>query len=807
MSDVLAFWFVCLAIGLIALPIAFVLLGRLPDAGAGLAFALGLVLAGYIYFILRVAHVLPFGRGGAVLAIALLALVSCAVAGRSRRFGETLRRSRWGIVAAACIFSAFFFLFVGYRSYLPDISGTEQPMDLMYLNATMQSKTYPPKDPWLAGHPASYYYFGYLQGGLVSQVAGVPASTGYNLTLAYTFGAAAAGIASLAFALACWAMRRARRRWWFAAAGVAVGFLLFLGSLEGVFELAAAHGDYSDSAYGAFGVDFLLPCTPAQEAANDTNCYRASPSPRTTHWYPTEYFFWFRGSRVIPDTITEFPAFSFILGDLHPHVMSIPLVLLALALSAATWRGRRRFDWQSHMRAPLTGVGLAVIFGALAFENAWDILTFTLVFAIAVLAANLRRGSPAEAIRGAASFLIPMVFAAVVLYAPWYVDFRSQAGGIYPYVGAGTRPAHAFLQFGVLGVAALLSLTWAWRHVSWREVRDTGIVLALVPLAPFAFWLALSSFHNDLSAAFDARTAGGWTTLAIYGLSAWGLSAAAVILAIRRQPAALAAALCAVGALLLYGTELFLIRDIFFDSSPRMNTVFKLSYQAWIVLSAGGAVAFMLALREAVTRRLSFGWLAAPAGALACAGLVYTVIAVPNRTEGLSKSVGLDGLTSLARSDPAQYALTQWVQQNVPPGDVVIESSGRHWGRDSKGNLVVTDPNVDYTDAANISSRTGRPVPIGWYFHEIQWRGDTTSNQSLFQSRQNLEDSVYTASSPAAAIAAMHDAGAKYVVVGRTEQTDFAGLMPDFGTFLDTVFSENGLAIYALPQDNQVATS
>lgn len=806
MSDVVAFWFICVVLGLIALPIAFAFFGRFPDAGAGTSFALGMVITGYLYFILRVAHVLPYGRGGAILAVAILAVVSSGVVGRSRRFNVTLRRSWRGIVASLCLFTVFFFLFVVYRSYLPAIAGTEQPMDLMYLNATMKSPSYPPEDPWLAGHPASYYYFGYLQGGLVSQAAGVPASTGYNLTLAYTFGAAAAGIASVVFALACWAMRRARARWWAVAAGIAIAFLLFLGSLEGVFELAAAHGEYSDSAYGAFGVDFLLPCTPQQVAANDTSCYRAENTPRTSTWYPDEYFFWFRASRVMPGTITEFPAFSFILGDLHPHVMSIPLVLLALSLAAAVWRGRRQLSWEVHRQAPFFGLALALVFGALSFENAWDILTFTALLALAVVARNLRHERPGAALRNAVTFLGPVVAGAVLLYIPWYIDFRSQAGGLYPYVGAGTSPAHAFLQFGVLGSAGLLALTWARRPMAGANVRPIALAMSLVPLVPFALWLVLCQIHGNLSDAFHARTSGGWVTLALYGLSAWALSTAAVCVAWKRHAAAIVPALCAVAALLLFGTELFVVRDIFFASSPRMNTVFKLSYQAWILLAAGGAVALVMALRRA---RLGApaGWLAAPVGLLACAGLVYTIVAVPNRTEGFRKTVGIDGLSALARSDPAQYALTQWVQQNVPPGDVIIESSGRHWGRDSKGNLVVTDPNVDYTDAASVSSRTGRPIPIGWYFHEIQWRGDTVANQAQFQSRQNLEDAVYTATTPAAAIAAMHEAGATFVVVGRTEQADFPGLMPKFDTFLDTVFSQDGLSVYALPQDRQVATS
>src|SRR5487761_2293160 len=206
MSHLLAFWAVSLLIAISVLPIAFVLFRRLPDAGAGLSFALGPVLTGYGYFILRTLNVLPFGRGGYLLALAGLALVSLTVAGRDRRFVATLRRTWMGWVVAAGIFTCFFFSYAAFRSYQPDINGTEQPMDFMYLNATLTSTSYPPKDPWLAGERASYYYFGYLQVGVLTATSGVPASTGYNLGLAFTFAAAAAGIASLAFATARWAL-------------------------------------------------------------------------------------------------------------------------------------------------------------------------------------------------------------------------------------------------------------------------------------------------------------------------------------------------------------------------------------------------------------------------------------------------------------------------------------------------------------------------------------------------------------------------------------------------------------------------
>ena len=85
MGAILAFWAVTLAAGVVAFPIVAPLLRRLPDRGAGMALALGVALLGYLYFMLRLLGVLELGRGGALLAIAVLALVSAAIAGRDRK--------------------------------------------------------------------------------------------------------------------------------------------------------------------------------------------------------------------------------------------------------------------------------------------------------------------------------------------------------------------------------------------------------------------------------------------------------------------------------------------------------------------------------------------------------------------------------------------------------------------------------------------------------------------------------------------------------------------------------------------------
>jgi len=798
MTDALAFWAAAIVVAACGFPIAAVVLRRLPDAGAGLSFPLGLLVTSYLYFILRCLHVLSAGRRDYFVAVLLAGLLAAAIVGRDRWIKVTWRRAWPGVVMAVAIFSFAFFGYTAFRSYNSEIGGTEQPMDLMYLNATLNSQEYPPKDPWLAGEPASYYYFGYVQSGVLTALSGAPASSGYNLALAYTFAAAATGICSLVYALARWVLGSRAKNAAAAAGVLAITLLLFVGSLSAVFEWSAAHEHYNAGLYRDFGVEWMLPCAPDQAE----NCYRGQMNPRTTEWYPTEYWFWWRGSRVIPQTITEFPFFSFLLGDLHPHVMSLPLALLALGVSAATWRGRGKLDWRRHRRAPLESALFAVLLGGLAFQNAWDVITFTAFFSVAVLARNLRGRGLLEAALGTVTYVAPLGMAGVVLYLPWLLDFSSQAGGFEPYVGAGTRPAHLLLQFGAVGLAGLATAAWSYRGLRRESAQNIALGTAWVPLVPFLGWIGMALATGELSDAVDARGAGGWVTMAIYAGSAWLLCFSAVALAAAKRALAFPAACAAFGVMLLYGSELFLIKDVFFGSVPRLNTVFKLSYQAWVLLSLGGAVGIVQALRN--VRRQPLGLVGAPAIALVALGLCYPLLAAFNRTNGFHGATSIDGLAAVAQADPGEYDLVQWISANTPRDAVVIEASGRRW-QPTGGSPVLADAGVDYSDAGRISARTGRATPIGWYFHEIQWRGDTPANRAEFVRRQDEVDAAYYSGDPERVKGVMREFGAEYLVVGRVELARYPGLLPDFSKFLDVAHRSGAYTIYRLPAEAMAA--
>jgi YYY domain-containing protein len=785
-----------LAIGALAMPLSFRLFRRFPDGGAGLSFALGLTLVGWTYFTLRTLDILPAGRGGAVLAVAVLALVAAGAAGQDRRFRSTLQIAWPGMMAVAGLFTLCLFGYVAFRSYSPEISGTEQPMDLMYLNASINSPEYPPQDPWLAGERASYYYFGYVQVGILTQVSGASASEGYNLGLAYTFAAAATAIASLAFALARWVLGPRARQWALAAAGTGVVLLLLLGSLAGVLELAAAHGWGGAGLYESFGVEWMQPCEPGQTA----DC-----RPESEKWYPTRFFFWFDDTRVIrstpenTDTITEFPVFSFILGDLHPHVMSLPLVLLVMGVAATAWRGRSRLDFAALRRDPLMAVIVGLLVGALAFQNAWDLLTFSALLVVAVFARNLRRVALWPAVRDSAGWLGPVFGLAVVAYLPWYLDFSSQAEGLYPYVGVGSRPNQAFLQFGALFSTAALAVVWAVRREDRQALADAALYTAWVPLVPALLWIGLASFHGQLGDAVDARGSGGWVTLTVYALAVWLLATLFAVAARRGRPAAFALGLAATGVLLLYGAELLVIKDVFYGGAPRLNTIFKLSYQAWALLSVAGAVTLVAAAERAVGGRQAVAWLFAPVAAVVALGLVFVVIATANRTEGFSGDTTIDGLAFLARSDPAEYDLTRWLEDNVPAGDVILEATGRQYGRDTDGAprspMAVSTMG---TAAASAPAQAGRRQSAGISTRSSGEATRQRTSRPFAPARTSWIASIRPTTLPPCWTCSGD--GRDHLVVGAVERRKYGDLMPDFAAFLDVAFAAGDYRVYRVPE-------
>ena len=790
-------------IGLAVFPLAYFLLPKLSDRGYGLSKPLGILLIGYAAWILSVLHLVPSVRLTLVGLLFLLAASSGVVAYLHREEMVAFVRRGWRLIAVSeIVFIGFFLGWTLFQAYDPAINHTEQPMDFAFLNASIVSTFGQPEDPWLRGESISYYYFGYWMMGVVSELSGVASNFSYNLSLALIPAMAAAAALCLVASMtrldgAC--LRPA------VAAGVGAGLLLVVVSnLEGILEFMYANAMGSQGFYGWVGISGL-----------------SGPSEIPTEsWNPDEFWWWFRATRVISAfsggqeidyTIQEFPFFSFMLGDLHPHVSAIPFALLAAGFALNFFRS----DVTDVRRMSLWGYGtlaaMAVSLGGLAFTNMWDLPTYgALLVGLAALKAyavnhphpnplpqgrggiggtSLQgRGGTGLARVGLAVVQTPLIVVALafVLYLPYYMEFTSSVQGI----GAVTTPSRYFHMFVVWGpllvFVAPFIVACFWQTVvgpDWRRMTAISLIVAFLP---FVVWLVVRLQSPTAAEGPLGRFVHVLPLALLIAMAVWS----AIYETKLRGPTGkgFALALGALALLLIMGPELMYVDDFFDEPRQRMNTVFKLYYQAWVMLAAvsGYSIYYWLSIRPRLSgrlRTLSTVWAVAAVALVVC-GLYYPAAAATSKVEegGFASSPTLDGLAYVRNSRPAEYAAIEFINR-LKAGhaeDIAILESVGEWN-----------------EAGLISRSTGVPTVFNWPGHEIQWRGSA----EVIGDRQSDVATIYTTLDSDEAKILLSKYDVDYVYVGPRERLAHDGPGLDkFPEFMDTVFEQDDVTIYQLKE-------
>ncbi len=276
------------ALGWGTFPLAYTCFRHFPDRGFALAKTQGIFLISYLIWISISSGFTYYYRSSITWILFLYLIINGILLVSQFRsiLGFVKTRIKLFLLIEG-IFLVFFLGCVLIRMYNPDLTGAEKEADFTFLNAILHSKTFPPKDTWFAGSSINYYYFGYLVWATAIKFTKIISPIGFNLALAAIVALSAVG----AFGLVYHFTRRV-------SYGIISSFFLcVLGNLDGLVQI------FEKS-----------PLFPLYKGGNV---------------FP---FDWWRSSRVIPDTINEFPYFSFLLGDLHAHFMAIPFVLLLLGL-------------------------------------------------------------------------------------------------------------------------------------------------------------------------------------------------------------------------------------------------------------------------------------------------------------------------------------------------------------------------------------------------------------------------------------------------------------------------------------------
>ena len=819
------------AMSLLAAPVGFRYFSAWRSRGVGFYRPLSLILIGFLFWLFGVLGLAQNSLGGLAAALAPVAAWSVRTLwlDREGEFFHWVRRNWKTIVISEAVFLCGFALVLLFRGTGPDISGTEKPMEMMFINGILRSETLPPADGWLSGYSISYYYFGYLMTAILIRFSGVPSEIGFNLMLATVFGMAAAGSFELIGELLRHGHDGDRGKdpaHFKPGALLAPVFLLLLGNAEGLFESLHSlrlfwNADGTSAFWKWVGLKELTDA-PIASATVD-------PTGRGGIW-------WWRASRVLQDigldgstreVIDEFPFFSFYLGDLHPHVIAIPFVLLAIAVAWTVYRRAEKSNFKFNAGGGIAGAVLGwrlfvfrmefwlstLIVGAAIFMNTWD-FPFLFLLTVAGFAFGLQKNlfPFSTFLKTAVWAAIPFGAACLGVYGLFMEGLASQAGGILPSGVYTTRWLHLAIMFGAFLLPILIWLAVRVRDSISQSAKRTvfgwtGWILAfLLAITTVLFWamtrLSASGgayetiaklFLDGQGASASANPFIGFLirrgeTLATTLILAGMIAAAFCLLTQGRtlreadvdsecaSRLALSAAdrfiamLCALAGALILFPEFFYLRDFF---GTRMNTIFKFYYLAWILLSLSAAYAVNRlwrgirgrAGRVAVRMALALFLLSAA---------VYPFWGITSKVRALGRGgLSLDGAAFVREGREKDWAVVAWLR--TAPYGRIVEKVGGSYSADNVFSIF-----------------SGLPTILGPMNHESQWRG----GYAEIGSRNDDVRQIYESKDWQLVSQLLDRYGVRYVVIGSAERAAYKVAERKFELNLTKVFESGTNRVY-----------
>ena len=804
-----------LVITVAILPIALLLFHSLPDKGFLLAKPLGILMVSYIVWLLASLKVTTFSTLTIYLVIAFVASISVAVGYHQRTRLISWVRDGWRLwLLGEGIFLVAFLGFFALRLANPDLwhpwRGGEKFMELAYLMATTKSIFMPPYDPWFAEGYLNYYYFGYFIIATFIKALGMAPSVAFNLAVPLIAALTVSGAFSLVYNLVARANPDGIGVWrgisFLALGGGVTGgvFVAVLGNLDGMAQLLQ-------------------------------NAWRVVTEGQSA-W---PFDFW-RSSRLMPPDppgfeITEFPFWSFLFADLHPHVMAIPFTILVLGLAlTVVFRGQ----WRRWSTVPLVAA-VALVLGSLWPLNTWDYPTYAGIvvaaFTLGVLASERWGARPLGVGLALGGGVVALSY---LLFLPFHLRYEGFNNGLvvsetqtalWQYLGI--HGLFVFITFSYLLKEGLPRLFSALRSLvtavpisrkqgakeslsailPMEEVQGSEVFASEGSPSP----LQIPSLETSRSLPPPGVSRERWIVL----FTSAGVLAIALGLAVKGYPV-VALLLVALGftaylfwrglvsrrvdspstlfVLLLLGVALAIGAGVDLVTVKgdlgRMNTVFKFYEQAWVLLGIASAyllwrLRFGLALSPALKRVPRGTWMTL-FGLLLVSTFIFPVLGTRARLQDRFQVLPLtvDGTAYMREAvyyDPQggvlQLAKDQgaflWLQENVQGSPVVMEGITPlyRWGN-------------------RVSVYTGLPAVIGWDWHQTQQRG--VYSREVTQRRAEV-DLFYTTTDHQQALELLRKYQVHYVVVGELERLYYpseglAKFTTMEGDSLERVYPANG---------------
>ncbi|MEM7532440.1 MAG: DUF2298 domain-containing protein [Chloroflexota bacterium] len=852
MTEFFTWYLVIQLITIATLPLSLQFFTHLPDRGYTLTKSFGILLVGFVLWIGTSYGLLHNDTGGAWLSVVLVVCISLFlgrnvwmswIRPRTQTTSSKKKQSKSKkqkpapattsgvpilyIILTELIFVAAFGFWAWVRIHDPAANHTEQPMDLMFMNSIRASSTYPPQDAWLSGYAISYYYFGYWILITLARLAGQTTEVAYNVGQACWYGLLLLGCFGIGYNLTAYSTDKAGKR--ISGAGILCGIFAAIavgmaGNLQGIMEWLYANGYDVERLATWFGV-YNFP-----QSANVTN-----------EWFIDRGWWWWRSSRVIEDlsltghhieVIDEFPMFSYLLGDNHPHVIAMPFAILLIGMAQNLVYSRNAYGdtkvtgliAKIRQVSPLGLTGLlltAIAIGSMIFLNTWDFPPYWLLVTVGFGAVLLATGTHNEENTGLpwstaliGTIVLGAVFlvGTVIIYLPYFLTAQSQAGGIIPNLFYPTLFPQFIVMFGpmLLAVIALLIIAWHRQTTSVSPVTlSVSFILTYGLPVIFLFVSTYMALNTDAGsdvlrgvALPEGATGHGefitarWTDInrlmtfvTIGALLSFTLALVWHMLTDvesgDNNNLLFSLLMVAIGLGLIYAPEFVYLRDNF---GTRMNTIFKFYYQGWLLLGISSAYAIVTALIPTRNSNIQKGVLlnlSPVLGGLSIllilGGLIYPFAGVYAKTNGFSSTNRTFDSVAYIGTGSSEYQAIQWVRENTAPDAVIVEGKGASY-------------RAEYS---RISAITGRPTLLGWDGHESQWRGRAYGEMAM--GRPEALQTIYTSNRPDEIVAELQKWDVDYVYIGPTERSQY-GILPTHDLVLmrvmDVVFEHGDVRVY-----------
>ena len=693
-GDVWTFWtwyLLALVLGAAFMPLTGRMFRRFEDKGWIFSKVTAIAVTGFVTWFLVAVKVLKFTTITCVAVTVACVLCSILLYQKEQKAGfECIPFEHMKLVyVEEMLFFAFFLLWTYLAGFHPAAYGTEKFMDYGFMEAMMRSKTLPATDLWYSGGKINYYYGGQYFAVFLTKLSGTRVELTYNLMRTFVAGFAFIMPFSLVHQMVRDRLGRKNTGWKKKMPSVT-------GFLAGIAVSVAGNMHYV--IYGC-----VIPWI--QKAKGEEVGH---------YWFPDATRYIGFNPDVDDKTIHEFPCYSFVLGDLHAHVVDIMFVLLILALLYAWMKKVRTIKlifenmekkefWKKQLLMPQL-LAAAALLGMFHWTNFWDFVIYYTVTCGVILIMNIigQEGKVKWILAVTAAQAAEIMAIATIIILPFTLQFdtSNMVQGV-ALAQHHSLPHQLLVLWGLPAILTLLFIiSLLVEKLRGAEQKSLYRLLKSVTLP-------------DLFAV-------------IMGL-------------------------CAIGLVLI--PELVYVRDIYENGNARANTMFKLTYQAYIM--------FGMTMLYAIFRLLIIGKnrILKAASVIGLILFVWTCGYFGNSAHSWfgevwkpSQYKGLNATAFLETDFSEDVGGIRWLKEHIEDSPVVLEANG-----DS------------YSEYERVSAMTGLPTVMGWYVHEWLWRG----NLADINARIADIESIYTSTDETQVRKLLEQYDVSYVFVGSCERKKY----------------------------------